>query len=126
VRTEQNRGAGGKLEGVPHCWRRGGAHRGNGHGRHSTAVTERAADHDGAPRARAERERESEGVWLRAQLNEGSEWVRALEKDSGARGHGRETRGHGCTHSGERGWFGGMVPICRAHGTERAGERMGS
>jgi hypothetical protein len=32
-----------------------------------------------------------------------SEWVRAPEKGSSALGHGRETRGHGHVHGGERG-----------------------
>jgi hypothetical protein len=35
-----------------------------------------------------------------------SEWVQDPEKGPGAWGHGREMRGRGCVHSGERGQFG--------------------
>jgi hypothetical protein len=52
ARTRQTKGPGGKPEGVPRCWRRGGAHQGNGRGINSTTATERAADHGGDSRVR--------------------------------------------------------------------------
>jgi hypothetical protein len=65
----ETEGLGGKLEGVPRCWRRGGAHRGNRRGISSTTTIEQTTNHGGDPRARAQ----SEGVWLRVQLSEGNE-----------------------------------------------------
>jgi hypothetical protein len=55
----------GKPEDVPQCWRRGGAHRGNGRGRNSTAAIEQAVDHGELHDARTEREREREGEGAR-------------------------------------------------------------
>jgi hypothetical protein len=48
-------------------------------------------------------------------------------KGSDTWGRGREMRGHGSVHGRDRGRFrGGTVLTSRAHGTERAGKRMGS
>jgi hypothetical protein len=51
--------------------------------------------------------------------------VRALKKGSGAWGRGREMCGHGRVHGGEHRRFGGTVPTCGAHITERTSEARG-
>jgi hypothetical protein len=50
----------------------------------------------------AEREREGERVWQRAQMSEGR-WASRERGSKGARaqGRGRRTRGHGRVHGGE-------------------------
>jgi hypothetical protein len=78
ARTGRNREAGGKPEGVPRCWRRGGAHRGNGHDRRSTTAMERqriTVELHGHVRRARERERGSsaEGATERGELVSGRE-----------------------------------------------------
>jgi hypothetical protein len=104
----RTKGAGGEPGGVPRCWQRGKAHRGNGHDKNSMAATERAADH-GELHERAWSEREGEGAQLRVQLSRGGRVsVCGLQKMLGRVGRGRETRGRGRDHGGEHGRFGGQ------------------